>query len=156
ASHPVGGGRGQLMAFSPDGTLLAVASSMNPPNQSLIGLFDTVSGEQVRLISNLWIGASSVAFSPDGKTLASWHVEYVPDKGNPLRQNKCILVLWEVAAGKERARIVTTEEVREGILVFSPDGKAIVSPGKESVRFWDVATGQERRHLQGCGEVHAL
>ncbi|MCE2451113.1 MAG: PD40 domain-containing protein, partial [Candidatus Latescibacteria bacterium] len=61
-------GKGRLsgnIAYSPDGTRLAVASSIG------IWLYDTATHQEVALLTghNLW--GWSVAFSPDGQTIAS-------------------------------------------------------------------------------------
>ena len=53
------------IAYSPDGTRLAVASSIG------IWLYDAHTGAEVALLTRHTDRISSVAFSPDSKTLAS-------------------------------------------------------------------------------------
>ena len=53
------------IAYSPDGTRLAVASSIG------IWLYDTVTHQEVALLKGHTGSVSSVAFSPDGSTLAA-------------------------------------------------------------------------------------
>ena len=78
----------------------------------------------------------SVAFSPDGKTLASggW------DK---------TVRLWDVATGTEK-KILRGHLDSIHSVAFSPDGKTLASGGwDKTVRLWDVATGTEKKILRG-------
>src|SRR5262249_6123384 len=86
----------------------------------------------------------AVAFSPDGKTLASG------GRDGAIR-------LFDVATGKERACLREKSWAVEA-LAFSPDGKTLASvPGfspfrlptqGESVKLWDLATGRVRARLE--------
>jgi WD40 repeat protein len=76
----------------------------------------------------------SVAFSPDGKTLAS-------------ANEKKTVKLWDMATGKERATFKGHKD-HVWCVVFSPDGKTLASAGlDERVNLWDVVTGEERATL---------
>ena len=69
---------------------------------------------------------SSVAFSPDGKTLASGSQDQT-------------VRLWDVATGEEQATLKGHTNAVSSV-AFSPDGKTLASAGKDgTVRLWDVA-----------------
>ena len=77
-----------------------------------------------------------VAFSPDGKTVAS-------ASRDPSAK------LWDVATGKERATLKGLTRAAYSV-AFSPDGKILASAGGSVVddgetaelKVWDVATGK--------------
>lgn len=66
----------QSVAFSPDGKLMATAHGMflsllQKPDPGQTVLWDAAEGRRLKTIPALEDGARSVAFSPDGKTLAA-------------------------------------------------------------------------------------
>jgi RNA polymerase sigma factor (sigma-70 family) len=78
----------------------------------------------------------SVAFTPDGKFLAS---------GGWGR----VISFWDPATGKEIRRIETPEKGVDAI-AFSRDGKLLAGTGLNGpVILWDAATGKEIRRLEG-------
>ena len=86
---------------------------------------------------------SSVAFSPDGRLLASCGDDDV-------------VRLWDPATGAER-RTLTGHTGRVNGVAFSPDGLLLASCDDETVRLWDPATGAERRTLTGhTGRVNGV
>src|SRR5205814_2094127 len=82
----------------------------------------------------------SLAFSPDGKLLAS------SGYADTIR-------LWDVATGKEVRRLERLQKEiwnRDGYCVgFSPDGRMIASAEADGIFLWEVSTGELRRPLKG-------
>ncbi len=78
----------------------------------------------------------SLAFSPDGKILASGGHD------NRIR-------LWDPDTGKE-TRILEGHKASVYCIAFSGDGKLLVSGSEDTeLRLWDVETGAEQRRFQG-------
>ena len=118
-------------AFSPDGTV--IATSGHGPVQ----IWDAATGA-LRAELRSPDGRSDwyvrhIAFSPDGKTLASG-------------DRRDGLILWDVATGAPRRRL----EGRMGV-AFSPDGTLLAAGlGMEgAIRLYDPRSGAEVRTLAG-------
>src|SRR5262249_18329042 len=102
-----------------------------------VRLFDPVRGEVVRSVRGHKHMAISLAFSPDGKLLATGGSQHDDD-----------VRLWDLAGGKE-VRVIKTGAIVPAV-AFAPDGKVLASgQGDGRVVLWDVATGKELRVLEG-------
>jgi eukaryotic-like serine/threonine-protein kinase len=88
---------------------------------------------------------NSVAFSPDGRTLAA--------DGN----SNGDIRIWDAHTGRQR-RVLNGHKEWVGALAFSPDGRTLVSGGQDKVlRVWDPHTGDQHRQLAGHTDwVHAV
>ena len=118
------------IAYSPDGTLLAVASSIG------IWIYDAQTGEALDLLTGHTDGVWSVAFSPDGNTLASGSYD------DTVR-------LWDANTGRH-LRTLTGHTHRVESVAFSPDGNTLASGSyDDTVRLWDANTGRHLRTLTG-------
>jgi WD40 repeat protein len=86
-----------------------------------------------------WGTARSVAFSPDGKTLASGH-----DFGN--------VVLWDVATRRMKRTLRTSPSgVCDWVdgLAFSPDGQVLAASTMNAIAFWDVRSYRRQGGITG-------
>src|SRR5262249_10685089 len=133
------------VAFSPDASLLAHGCE-----DGAIVLLDSAGKVRQRFGSGPY-SVRGLAFSPDGKTLASASTAQASESGPGT------VSLWEVNTGQARwqARV---SDGRIHCLTFSPDGWTLaLGSGDHQVHRWDLSTGQERAPLTGhLGAVRCL
>ena len=126
-------GKGRIngsVAFSPDGTRLAVPGSIG------IWLHDARTGAEVALLTGHTGWVESVAFSPDGQWLASGSVD-------------ATVRLWDAASGREEA-VLEGHMHWVNSVVFSLDGQTLASGSADkTIRLWDIASGREKARLDG-------
>jgi len=127
------------VAFSPDGRLLATAST-----DMTARLWDPATGECVRTLTGHAAGLRGVAFSPDGRLLAT------ASTGKTAR-------LWDPATGECVRTLTGHAEAVYGV-AFSPDGRLLATASMDSTaKLWDPATGECVRTLTGHAEaVHRV
>jgi len=116
------------VAFSADSQVLVSAAF----NEEGVYVWDAVTGRQKRTLDAGRI--STLAFSPDGKTLAIG--------------GRSALNLWDIVSGEHKAAL-TKHTSFVNSLAFSPDGKTLVSGGGSQLLLWDAETGVQKGEIDG-------
>jgi len=124
---PIAGGVISIAA-SPDGKLLALGISDNKTQ-----LLDTENGSVVRNLKSNY-GGWAVSFSPNSQYIVSGTsqgiLKWETDTG-----------FWQLTSGGQDKTVKS--------LAFSHDGKTIAGAGDGFIYFWDVASGDLLRQVEG-------
>ena len=139
------------VTFSPDGTLVAVASG------GRIFLWDVATRENSKILEHtFWVDQGqnvrimgvfdriSISFAPDGQTIAS--AGGTPDH----------VFLWDVATGKKIAAYKSSDNVIS--ISYSPDGNHFVTGTSDgNVILWEADTGKNIRTIKAhTGPVESI
>jgi RNA polymerase sigma factor (sigma-70 family) len=117
-------GLSEVVAYSPDGRLIASAALHTP-----VRIWNATTGKEIRPLRGDNSGAFSLAFSPDGNLLVSG-------------ESTGMVRFWEIATGKEVRRLAAHRTWVSG-LAFARDGQTLVTSGDSTIRVWQVRTGTE-------------
>lgn len=126
-------GRGSIreITYSPDGTQLAVATTIG------VWIYDAQTGEELDPITGGhtdWV--NSAAYSPDSKTIAT------TSRGGTVR-------LWDARTGKLQ-KTLTGHKSWVLSVAYSPDGNTLATGGvDDTIRLWNAHTGENIKTLKG-------
>ena len=98
-------------------------------------LWDAATGRKLRTLAGHDGYAYSIAFSPDGNTLATGG-----------RDSK--IRLWDVATGSPKGTLAGHFGTVYAV-AFSPDGRTLASAGIDMLRLWNAAAGEVREVIHG-------
>ena len=126
-----------MLALSPDGSLLATfEDGLQVPH-----VWELPSGKSRAVLEGHGDKVYSVAFSPDGKHVASTSGDET-------------IRIWEAKAGIP-GRPLRGHDGPVFTAVFSPDGKTLLSGGErdKTVRLWDLTTFKAKTVMEGHGDA---
>jgi WD40 repeat protein len=158
--NPIGRFGLYAVDFTADGRTVAVLATApgkpEGPQRRTLNLVETATGQLVRTLDDIGFG-EIVKYTPDGRTLAFVARKHVENGGF-----QETIHLWEAATHRTIGPVPVAWGCRD--IEFSPDGRLIAVPRRETVRrsndgkppprpaawvaFLEVASGRERLRLR--------
>lgn len=147
-------GKGTLgkIHFSPDGSRLAVSSSIG------IWFYDPKTGQALDLLmSPDSVPPFAFAYSPDGNTIATANTNQITVLTGRIESrlpsiSGNIVQLREITTGAKRTTI-NTQTQKVASIVYAPDGNTIATARTRdnTAYFWDTTTGKAKGTLERVG-----
>ncbi len=144
---PCAGDPQRSVAFSPDGQLLVSGSGYTGDGSRAesIRLWEVATGKLLhqlkppRTAKERGGGIRALAFSPDGRLLASGDMD------------SDAVHLWDMATGKMRWQVHCHRPYGASALGFSPDGHTLATTSfrDKTIGLWEVRSGQSRGSIIG-------
>ena len=122
----------KALSFSPDGTLLGVGDV-----NGIISLWRTSDGVKQNEIEAHQGAISSIAFSPDGKSIASSDEE------------DNMINIWNLSDLEIKLTLPTIHANEVGEIVFNLDGSLFMEAVEEGIKIWSTESGQIVQDLNG-------
>ncbi len=133
----LGKGGINIMRFSPDGTHLAVGTDV------CVWLYSVEDGKETALFTEQRGQVNSLAFSADGKTLAS------------CGEDSPTIQLWELNTGEKRLSIALTQQ-RDSMVSIAFYGTTLISLDRRGgLYYWEVKTGKELSGSKNLAQFNA-
>jgi WD40 repeat protein len=140
------GGSAPCFLLSLDGRTVFV--TMGLPEEPRVGEYDAETGQERFPVRGRPGAVPSVAFSPDGRTLASG--------GNDGTVRLWNLAGWQPGEPSPPVRVLGGHTSQAWSVCFSPDGKLLASGGNDGlIHLWDIASGSKVRKLTEHSTAHA-
>src|SRR5262249_5573003 len=110
-----------------------------------VKVWDTQTGQELLSVNGVSRSPQGLAFSPDGKRLASQTWDATTREA-PVK-------VWDAESGRELLALKGDTGYWANSIAFSPDGQRLVCGSQTMLRIWDLQTGRAIRTLKGGGRI---